>query len=447
MTWPDPNDPTWRMLREFERQRAWPQDIEASQRTLNPFAADLERLHRQHEEANRREERLRASIGPIAYLKHLQDTVEGYRIARENMETLTAAERSFNSALERARVDNERWAVVARNSAAHSRAIGLESTLIDSTLASYSAGVRDVMRAVETRQLGASNPSLAAHLFQPLESFSSYAFDALERAMAAGDNTRRAAASAGLALADSQISSAAEIVATLAQRKAGEDRDETDADTTDANALTGGFIPPPSGLVETFFVLQEAELRATGAVLTEPSKRAKTIEGLSRRAGTSRRQREITELLIACNEAAQLAGHGPVFRPSDKLLSSVSQLGWIYSDDFETLGRLVDHLFMALYESGGGKRPRYAQYLTPPEYRIVAVVAQLRHKVFRHDIEQGAAAGLPFQWRELAENLAVIGEQDVPRTAEECLRVHDKLIEESVIFLQLLLGAIRNRNS
>jgi hypothetical protein len=397
-----------------------------------------------------REQRLRDLLRPTEYLRSLGAVAAALESTRSGL-----GGGVYDETSRRIREEVERWSVTERwldeqvrtqrwlDEQALSRR-NLETSLLGFSMAAYESSLSHVLRTIEQRHALDRQGTLGALLLQPLHSYSEYARDAVTRHSEAAEPMEMAVTEAGVTLAASQVEEGSELMAALAKENTGGDS-EGDRGYGLVEAAETGLIVPIQTPIRGFFLAQEAELRANGLVLVSAPRVSVHLDDLSQHAKRARVQREFARLIHACNEAAQFRGDSQVFIPSNQLLLYFNELGWIHAEDRDGLGKLVDCLFFALYEAGGKSQPRYRKYLRIDDCGVVEVVTQLRHKILRHDIEQGAAQGLPFQWQDLAEAVGLLGAEWLPYTAEEHLAIHDRLLGAAIDFLQALLAAIRTR--
>jgi hypothetical protein len=163
---------------------------------------------------------------------------------------------------------------------------------------------------------------------------------------------------------------------------------------------------------------------------------------LSPTAQFSRKARVIIQAVVACNRAARLLGKQEIFTPTTTFIEAQNDLTWLAVRDRSTLGRLVDALYLILYEGAGKDKLRFMDHLSADECDIIWVIKHLRNKLLRHDPDHGSAGSQGKSWRDLRESLQSIGFATLPRRAAEFEGLAAKLLDEVEAFLERLVSAI-----
>lgn len=272
-------------------------------------------------------------------------------------------------------------------------------------------------------------------LLAPFQDFSEFARHTLSR-VAADRGEDDTIASAALALAEREVTHAAVLLTAVASSVSGDVEDEPDAPSSGMIRLS-----PPSA--SALFAIQNEEIRTHGPILVLTDTAA--LVALSPSAARADRQRQLGQLILACNEAAEYAGIEMVFRPTNTLLRCIGDLGWIRPEDRDGFSSFIDCLYLILYEGAGKDTLRYTGLVDEDDLAIIWVVKHLRNKLLRHDPDHGSAGSIRKSWRDLATTMGFLDLRWLPVTRDEHRTLHDHIATAVIAFSERLLARIRSK--
>jgi len=80
--------------------------------------------------------------------------------------------------------------------------------------------------------------------------------------------------------------------------------------------------------------------------------------------------------------------------------------------------------------------------LSDKECLVIWAIKHLRNKYLSHDTEHGSPDDIRRLWRKLRESLAWLGILRLPQTRDDFVALQERLIEEVIYMLEMLLGRI-----
>ncbi len=148
--------------------------------------------------------------------------------------------------------------------------------------------------------------------------------------------------------------------------------------------------------------------------------------------------------MIQCNKDRKLRGQDVIFKPTDLFVEASINLPFIIAEDEEILGKVMDYLYMTIYEGAGSGSLRYLspELLVIDEIKVVMVIKSLRSKWLRHDIDHGSQREIDKKWLGLNESLQFIGFKGFPKIKDEYIRLQLNLLNKVNEFLNLLEARI-----
>jgi hypothetical protein len=243
----------------------------------------------------------------------------------------------------------------------------LPASIWQSTTVSLTEALRGV-QMMDTR------PALAANLLRPLNYYSEFSRRTITQFERSPGPKREAALSAALILAEEHTVASADLLI-----------DSLESVTNDDEATVVVEFP----LV--IFDVQQRELSRHPEIVEVED--YDEIVLLSPTAQLSRKARRIIQAVVTCNRAAKLLGKQEVFTPTTTFIEAQNDLVWLAVRDRTTLGRLIDALYLMLYEGAGKDKLRFMEYISDDQCDIIWVIKHLRNKLLRHDPDHGSAGG------------------------------------------------------
>lgn len=269
--------------------------------------------------------------------------------------------------------------------------------------------------------LGALDPATLHALLVPLELHASFAADTFVRLEDEASDTRRAALATAL-------------------RHSAIERDRY------ADVLVG--FPPPTDPVTaddlTYSVgpdgREELLARADALSAADASLDASTAAHDVALLGG-----EILRLIGLVNAAARAAGHPEIFPPTSRVYTESPVVCLTIARTVVDVARVVNALFLLLYEGGGSHSLRLLTPnggpLTPEQCDAIWWLKELRRIEF-HDLDHGDPTESRRKWRKYGETLSAIGLQHLPSTPEEFALLQRRLYEGLVAVLRRAVAAL-----
>jgi len=158
-------------------------------------------------------------------------------------------------------------------------------------------------------------------------------------------------------------------------------------------------------------------------------------------AEASRKARELSQLVVNCNEARTLAGKSPIFQYTDSSVAALCEMPWSIPRAKGQLGEFVDHLYFVLYEGAGWDELRFIgdELLSDEECGFIWDLKHLRNKWLRHDPNHGDSSSITKSKSLLKEALLHFGFDHIPTEAPEFRQLHSALLDGATGFLSRLL--------
>jgi hypothetical protein len=190
--------------------------------------------------------------------------------------------------------------------------------------------------------------------------------------------------------------------------------------------------------------LQREELISQEETISEGADYETLVE-LAPSAELYDKARRCMELIGLCDEANLTCTGETIFKLTPMfILSFASGLLGTVAQNRVTLARVVEDLYIVLYEAAGKDKLRYLErnYLTREECEIVWKIKHLRNKWLSHDAEHGSDRDIRESRRLRLEALKWLGIERIPTQRNEYARLHGLLLEKVHQFLTLLLTRI-----
>ena len=319
-----------------------------------------------------------------------------------------------------------------------------ESLLKANSFNSVSASIRNVMLTHElsTQRLLESvlksplyefQRNLTSRLMWPQSMFANFANKTIERIANANDERTAAVLECSLSIAESQLLTSSQVVATMVDGAAAQQAHPSDL--------------PRNRLVLPF--AQQTELLEGGQEIIAVDLEAAL--GNSQYAQLCRVALRVQLLFPQCNEAAKISLRREIFKPTTRFMEAMARLPWTLAKDQTGLANVVDYLFWMIYEGAGDDTLRYHidgnGPLTTDECNFVFWIKFLRNKWLRHDPDHGKDAKIDKAWSDVAKALSAFGIDHLPVTRQHFYVLHRRMLEEAEKFLTLLLEKLTKGNA
>lgn len=293
-------------------------------------------------------------------------------------------------------------------------------------LASLGKELEQYGNIVEGLQLPDLAPRLTQQLISPVEYYSEFARTTIFQIESETTVLRREALIDSLALADAQLADSLDMVERLLQ-----------SPLADIEAFDPGHY--------NLFQRQQTELLEAEPSRAPEATRLEDLHRLSGSAQVGRCSRQLFEQCVRCNENARMAGDDDVFKPTNQLVAHAVAVPFQVSRDSESLGDLVDALYVTLYEAAGSDSLRYLErgYVKDEECGVVWRVKSFRNHWFRHDPDHGDSSSQSSKYRKLKEALQKYGLKEKPHHPDACEQLHRQLVEDACDFVQLIAERIK----
>ena len=269
--------------------------------------------------------------------------------------------------------------------------------------------------------LGGLDPASLHALLAPLDLHASFAADTFVRLEAEVSDTRRAALATALRHSAIERDLYADVLVRL----------PPPTDPVTAEDLT--YSVGPGGREE---LLARADALSAVDASLEGSTAAHEVALLGG---------EILRLIGLINAAARAAGRPEIFPPTSRLYAECPVVCLTFARTVADVARVVNALFLLLYEGGGAKSLRlltpHGGPLEPEQCDAIWWLKELRRIEF-HDLDHGDPAESRRKWRKYGEALSAMGLEHMPSTPEEFARLQRLLYEGLVAVLRRALAAL-----
>ncbi len=381
---------------------------ELQERVLGPMQRIIEDLRRQNDDL----------IRPFApLLSSLEETRRQYDLPR------LVSSPAIEEVLRRSDVpvlDALRGAI-----AFPALATGALSGGVASRLAEELSGLPAIARVTSwytLPPLGGLDPATLHALLVPLDLHASFAADTFVRLEAEASDTRRAALATALRHSAIERDLYADVLVRLPP--------PTDPVVT-AEDLT--YSVGPDGRGE---LLARADALSAADASLDASTAAHDVALLGG---------EILRLIGLVNAAARSAGRPEIFPPTSRVYTEGPVVCLTIARTVADVARVVNALFLLLYEGGGSGSLRLLTPnggpLEPEQCDAIWWLKELRRIEF-HDLDHGDPAESRRKWRKYGETLSAIGLQHMPSTPEEFALLQRLLYEGLVAVLRRAVAAL-----
>jgi len=269
--------------------------------------------------------------------------------------------------------------------------------------------------------LGGLDPATLRALLIPLELHASFAADTFVRFEAEASDARRAALATALRHSAIERDLYADVLVGL----------PPPIDPVTAEDLT--YSVGPDGREE---LLARADALSTANASLEASTSAHDVALLGG---------EILRLIGHVNAAARAAGRPEIFPPTSRVYAECPVVCLTIARTVADVARVVNALFLLLYEGGGSSSLRLLAPnggpLEPEQCDAIWWLKELRRIEF-HDLDRGDPAESRRKWRKYGEALSAMGLERMPSTPEEFARLQRLLYEGLVAVLRRALAAL-----
>lgn len=283
-----------------------------------------------------------------------------------------------------------------------------------------------LMQGVDT------GPELMKRIFEPSVAYGHFAARTLEQLTNPISESRRAALAGSLLLADTQAIRTTSLLTAFG------------AQPTRPSEIEPTPIIVVRRPVINRYRLQREELISQEDAISEGADYEALVE-LAPSAEFYDKARRCMELIGLCDEANLTCTGETIFKLTPMfILSFASGLLGTVAQNRVTLARVVEDLYIVLYEAAGKDKLRYLErnYLTREECEIVWKIKHLRNKWLSHDAEHGSDRDIRESRRLRFEALKWLGVERIPTQRNEYARLHGLLLEKVHEFLMLLLTRI-----
>lgn len=282
-----------------------------------------------------------------------------------------------------------------------------------------------LMQGVDT------GPQLMKRIFEPSVAYGQFAARTIEQLTNPISESRRAALAGSLLLADTQAIRTNSLLTALGAHL-----------TRPSEIEPTPIVVLPRPVINRYR-LQREELISQEEGVPEDADYETLVE-LAPSAGLFDSARRCMELIGLCDEANQTCAGETIFKLTPMFILSFAGLLGTVAQNRVTLARVVEALYIVLYEAAGKDKLRYLErnYLTREECEIVWKIKHLRNKWLSHDAEHGSDRDIRESRRLRLEALKWLGVERIPTQRNEYARLHGLLLEKVHEFLTLLLTRI-----
>lgn len=189
--------------------------------------------------------------------------------------------------------------------------------------------------------------------------------------------------------------------------------------------------------------LRRQELERSPIVIPEDADLDYVLE-FTRAGRLAKQTRRMLDLIRECNQAASFGNREKIFKTTDRMLEGFTRLPFQAATNRANFSYVVGTLYCMLYECAGSTSLRFmgSQLLSDEECRVIWAIKHLRNKYMSHDIEHGSPDDIRRSWRSLRESLEWLGILRLPQTRDDFIALQERLIEEAICMLEMLLRRI-----
>jgi len=290
----------------------------------------------------------------------------------------------------------------------------------------WETGISQAVAQLKDMSIFKNNEQLAIRLLQPSVEYASFIEATAQRLKGIGEDTiREKALMASLYMTESQF--------------------------IDINDLLSSVITPEIEIIHPSPIrplrlprIQQVELLCVpeiGDVGDEEN-----LIRLSPAASAAATTRTVMQMVTTCNEEHLSSGKQEVFKTTTRFVEAVTDMMWLLPHDKRTFADFVDCLYFIFYEGAGRDSLRYLKahggVLEPDDCNFIWCVKVLRNKWLRHDLEHGSPSDIRRSRRALLEQFHLLGLKHFPRSTAEFRRLHRRLLEEALAFMQRVLDKL-----
>jgi len=265
---------------------------------------------------------------------------------------------------------------------------------------------------------------LASRISEPGIAYSQFSRRTLGRVNTTDDHLLRAVNIDALNLAETQITKATLMIDNIRESSL-------------SSRIEPFWLPPEKPVINLFKNQRRELIDNYETVISEQSPE---LSDISMSAQISELTQKCFNTMIQCNKDRKLRGQEVIFKLTDSFVEASINLPFMIAENEEILGRVLDYLYMTIYEGAGSSSLRYlSSYLFgKDEIEVVMVIKSLRSKWLRHDIDHGNQRDIDKKWLDLNQSLQFIGVERFPKIKDEYIRLQLNLLNKIYEFLSLL---------
>jgi hypothetical protein len=290
----------------------------------------------------------------------------------------------------------------------------------------YQANATRIETEITARNLGSTNPLLAADMFIPAVTYLDFSQRTVGRIAEADDGAKRGALGASLVVAETHVTGATELIVTPESFESG---------TNLQPIIPAEKSYPIYDAVQLDLIdIEDLPPDATYAVLTRFSSAASLAEVT----------RQTLNAILRCNKTSKLKGRTEIFKSTTQSQEALVMLTGLVVRDESSLRDFVTYLYVLVYEGAGDQKLRFLKEHGGPLDRedcdALWNLKALRNKWLIHDPEHGDTKSIDKSYRSLDEALSSLGLSSYPNGREEYERAQRALLS-SLLELHELLEA------
>jgi hypothetical protein len=265
---------------------------------------------------------------------------------------------------------------------------------------------------------------LASRISEPGIAYSQFSRRTLGRINTTDDHLLRVVNIDALNLAETQITKATLMIDNIRESSL-------------LSRIEPFWLPPEKPVINLFKNQRRELIDNYETVISEQSPE---LSDISISAQISELTLKCFNKMIQCNKDRKLRGQEVIFKSTDSFVEASISLPFMIAENEEILGRVLDYLYMTIYEGAGSSSLRYlsSNLFGKDEIEVVMVIKSLRSKWLRHDIDHGNQRDIDKKWLDLNQSLQFIGFERFPKIKDEYIRLQLNLLNKIYEFLSLL---------
>ena len=296
--------------------------------------------------------------------------------------------------------------------------------LLNNTINVYETNSASVVRQIEKQNLQKTHPALAFRLVQPSVNYVDFSQRTIERIAHSEVSDERAALGGSLVVAQEELIQTTNLIEEISTAPIQSGNEQYSSNDSTFNLFEN-------------IQLDLINVESLPAEATYP-----VLRRLSNAVSVASLVRQMTRMLLRCNQTAQLKGEPEIFKQTAQAMDAMVMLQGIVVRNESDLRDYVTFLYMLIYEGAGNQKLRFLKEnggcLEGTECDAIWNLKALRNKWLSHDPEHGKPGEIRASYRSLEAALKNLGFNRYPREVKEFEKLQLKITDDLLKFLKLI---------